>query len=313
MLSFKRKERTLGVARQKRKYDLPLNKGVGRHFLKLLIALMSILAIFALSASFALSEMTQRWESGLENKATIEVPAEDRFGNILTNDDIEKTSNELLSFLKGHPHIEKVEIMAQSEIKELVSPWLGDNITFENVPLPGIISVNFKPKSDVNFVTLEKRLKNYGEHIRLDTHASWLANLLKFTNALNFAAIFISTLIGVITIVTVAGAIQSRMSIYHEDLELLHLMGASDNYISNQLQRYSFITCLQGSVIGTIVGLLLLLAVKWGISHKQIDLLPNTDLSLIQLGILLALPLFIALLAMFTARQTVLRTLSKMH
>ena len=59
--------------------------------------------------------------------------------------------------------------------------------------------------------------------------------------------------------------------------------------------------------------LLLLLAVKWGISQKQIDLLPNTDLSLIQLGILLVLPLFIALLAMLTARQTVLRTLSKMH
>ena len=83
MISFKRKERTLGVARQKRKYDLPLNKGVGRHFLKVLIALMSILAIFALSASFALSEMTQRWESGLENKATVEVPAEDKFGNCL--------------------------------------------------------------------------------------------------------------------------------------------------------------------------------------------------------------------------------------
>ena len=312
MINFMNKERSLGVAKGKRKYDLPLNKGSGGLFLKILMGLMTILAIFALSASFALSEMTERWSSGLENKATIEIPAEDKQGNILDQKTINKTAENILSFLRTHPEVELAEIMQEQEIKDLVSPWLGNDITFENVPLPGIISVSFKKKSALDYERLERRLKSYGEHVRLDTHGAWLADLLNFTGALNFAAILISSLIGVTTIVAVAGAVQARMAIFDEELELLHLMGAGDRYIANQLQRYSFMTCLQGSAIGAFIGMVLLFLTGWALKQKNISLLPDFDLNALQIVILIALPFFIALLALITARQTVLRVLSKM-
>jgi cell division transport system permease protein len=66
-------ERVLGKA-QKRRYDLPLNKGSGTGFLVILIALMTFLGMLALASSFALSAMTARWSSGLENRLTIESP-----------------------------------------------------------------------------------------------------------------------------------------------------------------------------------------------------------------------------------------------
>ncbi len=312
MIRFKKKERSLGVAKEKRQYDLPLNKGAGGNFLKVLMGLMTILAIFALSASFALSEMTERWSSGLENKATVEIPAEDNNGNIIEQATLNQTGKDILSFLENHPHIDSAEIMATQDIKDLVSPWLGDDITFENVPLPGIISISFKDKVDINYSALENRLKSFGEHIRLDTHGTWLTDLLKFTGALNFAAILISTLIMITTIVAVAGAVQARMAAYHEELELLHLMGAGDRYIANQLQRYSFIACLQGSAIGAVIGLIFITIIGWALKQKEINLLPDFDLNSLQVTILILLPLFIGLLAMVTARQTVLRVLSKM-
>ena len=312
MLNFSKKERSLGIAKEKRKYDLPLNKGSGGRFLKTLMALMTILAIFAIAASFSLSEMTNRWSSGLENKATVEIPAEDKFGVLITQEQIEKTSQSILSLLQSNSKVETAEVMPADEIKALVAPWLGDDITFENVPLPGIITVSFKKDSGVNYEILESRLKNYGEHVRLDTHGTWLADLLKFTGALNFAAILISTLIGITTIVAVTGAIQSRMAVYHEELELLHLMGAADHYISRQLQRYSFITCFQGSLLGAAIGFIFLFLTGWFLTQKNINLIPDFELNILQIFILVALPLFIAFIGMVTARQTVLRVLAKM-
>ena len=85
-MRFKRIHRSLGIATSKRRYDLPLNKDGGGLFLKILIALMSFLAILALSGSFALSAMKDRWSSGLENKASIEIRAQDEAGGILTPD-----------------------------------------------------------------------------------------------------------------------------------------------------------------------------------------------------------------------------------
>lgn len=312
MINFSKKDRSLGVARQTRKYDLPLNKGNGNNFLKILMGLMTILAIFALSTSFALSEMTDRWSSGLENKATIEIPAENILGNIISKEDMDKSAEEVMAYLGNHPDVETAQIMPEDEIKELVSPWLGNDITFENVPLPGIISVSFKKDSSADIELMQKRLKNFGEHIRLDTHGTWLADLLKFTGALNFAAILVSTLIGITTIVAVAGAVQSRMAVFHEELELLHLMGAADEYIAKQLQRHSFITCLQGSAIGAIIGLILMFFTGLFLKEKDISLIPDFDLNALQIIILLILPLFVAFLGMLTARQTVLRVLSKM-
>lgn len=311
-MNFIKKERSLGIAKDKRKYDIPLNKGSGGTFLKILMGLMTILAIFAIAASFALSEMTTRWSSGLENKATIEIPAEDENGNILDQATINNTAKNIATYLQNHPKIETVTIMQEQEIKDLVSPWLGDDITFQNVPLPGIISVSFKKKTDIDIKHLENRLKDFGHHVRLDTHGTWLADLLKFTGALNFTAILISLLIGVTTIVAVSGAVQARMAIFNEELELLHLMGAGDRYIANQLQRYSFITCLQGSAIGAFIGLILLFFTGLVLKQKNISLLPDFDLSAFQLLILIMLPLFIAFLGLVTARQTVLRVLSKM-
>ncbi|MBI2234772.1 MAG: permease, partial [Micavibrio aeruginosavorus] len=69
------KERTIGRA-EKRRYDLPLNKGAGTAFLVTLIGLMTFLAMLALTSSFTLSAMTQRWTSGLENRITIEIPTQ---------------------------------------------------------------------------------------------------------------------------------------------------------------------------------------------------------------------------------------------
>lgn len=308
----------LGVAKGTRRYDLPLTKGSGNVFLRALIALMTFLAMMGLSANFALSEMTERWSSGLENKATIEIPAEGEDGKILNQEAVNALTQEAYNFLKSHPAVDTIEIMDDQKISDLVAPWLGEsfNDTLSGgdgaIPLPGIITVGFKKKIAFDVQSLQENLARISTQIKLDTHESWLRDVLRFTGALNFAALLITVIIGITTVVAVAGSVQSRMAIYHEELELLHLMGASDSYISRQLQRYIFIIALQGAVIGALAGGFVLGVIGLIAGELDIALLPNFTLSGLQLGLLLLLPLFIGFLGMVTARHTVLHVLSQM-
>ena len=302
----------LGVAKETRRYDLPLNKGSGNTFLKTLIALMTFLAILGLASTFALSEMKDRWSSGLENKASIEIPAEDTNGIILPQDDLDKLTNEVYTFLQKHPAVETIKIMEKQDIIDLVEPWLGSDLALDNIPLPGILTVGFKDDIIFDVTSLEEKLKQIAPQARLDTHKSWLSDVLRFTGALNFAALLITAIIGITTIVAVAGAVQSRMAIYNEELELLHLMGASDHYISKQLQRYMMYLTLQGSAIGAFIGGIILLTIGFLAGEMDVSLLPDFSLSTAQIIILIVLPIIISMLGMLTARQTVLRVLTKM-
>ena len=47
-------------------------------------------------------------------------------------------------------------------------------------------------------------------------------------------------LIVAVTGVVVAGAVRARMAIHQKELQLLHVMGASDGYIAHQFVRYVF-------------------------------------------------------------------------
>lgn len=312
MLRFKKLERSLGVAHGKRRYDLPLDKDKGNTFLKILMGLMTFLGIMALSGSFVLSEIKTRWSSGLENKATVEIAASDENGIILGPKSMDQITERAEKFLQTHPAIENVERMPKEDIIALVSPWLGEDLAFDEIPIPAILTISFKDNIQFDMDSITDKLAAISPNVKLDTHENWLTDVLRFTGALKFAAIMITLIIGITTIVSVAGAVQSRMAIYHEELELLHLMGAADDYISGQLQRYILILCLQGAAIGAVAGGFVLLILSWIAGHMDISLLPDFSLSGFQTLILFILPAIIAVIGMFTARQTVLRTLEQM-
>lgn len=312
MAIFTRQNRSLGISTGRQKYDLPLNKDKGNRFLSILMGLITFLMMLTLSASFVLSAMNDRWSKGLENKATIEISALDQNGAPLTQEDIDTQTTEAQDFLAAHPAIEESIVMDKSDIIQLVSPWLGDNVGLENVPLPGIISIKFK--DDIVFDTeeIKESLNNVAPQARLDNHESWLNDVLSFTGAIRLAAILMTLIITITTIVAVGGAIQSRMAVYRDELELLHLMGASDRYISRQLQRYAFLTVLKGAVIGMVIGWIVIFIIGLMAGKMEVSLIPEFSLSFLQIFALLFLPIIIALIGMGTARQTVLRFLRQM-
>lgn len=309
---FSKKERRIGSAQGKRRYDLPLNKSAGTEFLVLLIALMTFLAVMAMAASFALGSMTQRWSSGLENKATIEIPAEKNDGSIRSPADIYELKTATGKRLERLPYIKSFEIMEEKEIQDLIAPWLGKEIILHDIPLPGLISVDLQLSSPEIIASLEKDMAEIDKNIRIDTHESWLSDLLRLTGALQFAAAMVALIIGTTTIMAISGAVRTRMALHHEEVELLHLMGASDSYITRQLQRHAFLIGLKGSLIGLAAGAAVLAVVGLISGETTAALLPGFHFGVLHILGLLIIPGIACLIAATTARFTVLRVLSMM-
>jgi cell division transport system permease protein len=315
MAALQKRDRALGVSREKRRYDLPLNKGTGGRFLVLLIALMTFLGMLAMAASFALSAMSQYWVQGLENQATIEISAKDFSGDILSPAEMNELVETTRIYLQSQQAIQSITIMSKDDIKALVEPWMGEGLLLGDVPLPAMITIVLKSETEmpINAMqNLESGLKAVVPQARIDTHQEWLGDLLRFTGALQFAAIILTAVIGLTTITAIAGAIRSRMAEYNEEVELLHLMGARDHYISKQFQRYCLGLGFQGGLCGLVFGGLVLMAIGWAGGAMDVNIIPNFSLAWIHIALLCVLPLLLAFIAMITARQTVLSVLRQM-
>lgn len=314
MLRFfiRKQEKRLGIVRGKRSYDLPLDSGASTGFLKLLVLLMTVLSVFAFASSFVLSAMTERWSSGLQNKATIEFPTQDLDGNIIDRQAIEDNMAKAALFLRNQPAIESVSILSEADVQKLVSPWLGDSPQLNDFPLPGLLSLTFVDRETLNIEAVERELAAIQETARIDTHQSWLENVLQFTGALQFAAYILIFIVVGITIVAVAGAVSARIAVHAEQVELLHLIGASDGYIIKQFQKHTFLLSLIASVIGMLLGVVALFIIGWITGKIEVSLLPDFSMTVSQKLIVVAMPIFISVLATGTARFTVLHALKKM-
>jgi cell division transport system permease protein len=311
-MKFRRREKTLGIAPDKRRYDLPLNRSAGTGFLILLIGLMTFLAVMALATSFALSAMTARWSSGLEDKVTVEIPAADEKGQAFKPEDIKAEARRIAELLQQHPAVKDVHILSDQEISDLVRPWLGDNLKLTNIPVPGLIALRMKNADKDTYTVLAGRIAAIDSRARLDTHEEWLKDVLRFTGALQFAAALLTLVIGVTAVAAVAGGVRARLAVNRDEVEILHLMGAADSYISRQFQRHSMALALRGSVAGMVVGLAALLAIGWMSGRMEVNLIPGFTLQGWQIGALIMLPLTMGALAAVTARFTVNRALTKL-
>ena len=306
------RNRVLGVAKDKRRYDLPLSGSSNNNFLRLLIGLMCVLGMLALATSFALSAMNKRWSQGLDNRISVEIPAADSDGSVIDAGMVREMTDNAAKVLNESPDVKEAAIMEESQIRELLSPWLGHDMVMDSIPIPGLISVTFNEGSTPDLKKLEADLKDVAPRARIETHENWLADVLRFTGALQFAAILLGLIIGATTLVAVAGGVRSKLSENKEELELLHLMGASDSYIARQLQRHTLILSLQGGAIGVAAGGIILLIIGLVAGNMGINLVPDFKLGGLQKTALILMPVPMALLGMATARFTVLRVLRKM-
>lgn len=303
---------------KKRKYDLPLDKKAGTGFILWIIALMTFLCALALSGSFLLSDLAQKWENGLSGQGTVEIKAQlkekdgapviDEAGQLAIK-------GQVIELLKSEDAISSYQELRPQDIKDLINPWfevlLENDQLMKEFPLPLLIAIEVDTTKSFNKVLFQQKLKSISSDVYLDTHEEWLNHMVMLTYKIRLVAFILSLIIGSTAIVAVIGAVKSRLSMHFSDIELLHLMGASDDYVAKQFSKHSALMTLQGCAIGAFV-LIAVIASFIFLQHEGEDLIPMLRLDVMHWIALLLLPIIGGSIAYFTAGATTKKFLKRL-
>ena len=300
-----------------RRTDLHLERDTLGRFLPWLIAFMVYLSILALAGMLALDDIAGRWDKGMSGTLTVQIaPSAGSDGTSGTakkaNKGDARRLQAILALLKTTPGVARAETLGDDKVMALLEPWLGKGALGADLPLPKLIDVELEKNAALDMAALKLRLKVIAPRGVIDDHGVWLGHLVNLIQSVRALAFAVLVFIAFATTDTVIFATRTGLAIHHEAVEVLHLIGAQDSYIARQFASRALMLGLRGGVIG----LLLAAPTLWGIGtfarSLQSGFLPEFSLGMVHWVVLACLPIVVALIAMISARLTVMKTLARM-
>ena len=272
------------------------------------IAAMAYLASLALWGGLSLNNFTERFTAGLENVATVQLPSKSTRTN-------RANVTKIIRILKDEPGVSNARALTTSEQNALLEPWLGSGVNAGDLPIPPLIDVELDPEAPADLVALGAKISEAVPGTRIDNHRQWLSQLLKLANSLRFIALGIVVIVIVTTVVIVISATRAALTVHLDIIEIIHMIGARDQFMAREMQQLFLPLGLRGSLIGLAAAGLTLLVLSQFTSGLGGPMLPQqgagSDIvgTLIVLGIV---PVAVTALTIITARVTTLRLLARM-
>ena len=164
----------------------------------------------------------------------------------------------------------------------------------------------------LNIKQLTKRLNEKAPGSSVDDHRIWLERLVSLIRTVQILATMVLFFIGFATIGTVIFTTRTGLEIHREAIEVLHLIGAQDAYIARQFARRALSLGLKGGLLGLVLGVPTLMGIGSLMGRMDGLLVPSLHLQTYHWGMVGILPIGVAIIAMVTARMTVLRSLGRM-
>ena len=271
--------------------------------------LVTFIILMTLVGSFILSSWSNKWSMQVTNNITIEIPAPLTQTNSIpvVNKKLQEEQNlEILDVLGKHPGIDQISPLGTEETLALIKPWIDEDISIDIVPIPTIIDLRLNKERNLNLETLKSSLQKINPEAQINDNTEWLSETLYIINTINQAIFLIMGTIFILSILALTGFIKNKLSSHHTEIDLLHALGASDSYISQQFYKHSLSITLKCILMGTIIALTFLLITAKFPDIIFIPLLSSFNPSLTQWIILACLPFTLgyALTALVTKLTT---------
>lgn len=287
-----------------RRKDLPLDRDLTSRFLPWIVAPMVFLMGLSMLGAFSLDGAVARWQQGLGDRVTVWLPAPEDAAPTG-----EKRLERTLEIVRATPGVERATVMPFEDKAALLEPWLGPISGLKDLPVPEIVDVTLTDEDRVDYTALAARLAEETGAV-VERPGAWLDRLARAAQAVQLAAIVIAVLTAAATVATVAFSVKVGLAVHRETVEILHLMGATDGYIARQFQVQGGWLGLIGGVIGAGGAALVFSLVPLFTADMAASLLPRLAPGAAGWVAVAALPLATAILALATARLTVLRRLA---
>jgi cell division transport system permease protein len=294
----------------KKRRLMPASKGAAP--LDIVIAVMAFLAALALGASLIAQHAAASWSAGLSGKITVQILPADSGS---ARESLAAETEAAIAVLRGTPGIVQATALSPEEQQKLVQPWLGADSLVADLPLPQLIDADIAPGSVLDMPSLGARLKAAAPHAVLDDHRHWIDRLHDLARTLVWSAYGVLFLIAVATAATVAFATRAGLDAHNDMVSLLHQMGAQAGFIAGAFEGHYFRTTLAAAGAGAAFAAVLFAAAGGlqSVGYEAVPFLPPLVLEPIELLWLVAVPAAAAIIAVLTARLSVLAALRQIH
>lgn len=280
-------------------------------FLPWITAFMVFLACITLYAFLSLNTFLKNWDNEISNSAVIQIIPD--LSKEKITEDLNNKTEKAKTILEKNKNISNIKLLNTQEMEKLLSPWIGENINYDEINIPKIIEITFNTKIEKEFIIkqIETELKEINGDFEIETYKSWTKNMYRMINAFKILSTVIILFITIAIIATVIYATKTNLKIHKPYIEILHLIGAKDSFIANKFALHT----LGLSIFGSILGLIIAIPTTAGISKlaNSVSIIQNNNsINLKDYMIISLIPVITSLISVITAKITVYKTLNKM-
>lgn len=221
--------------------------GVIGGLITLVALVMSFMAAVAFEAGVAADRVAGQWAGELAQSATVRISADP--------EEIDGIAKAAMSALQIAPGVASARLLSESELQELLAPWLGQQADVAALPVPALIDVTIEGKGpDVEDV--QRQLDLVAPGAVYDDHGEWRAPLIEAARGLRrltmlgvaLSLVVLAAMVGVAAVASLwsgAGVVRT-----------LRLIGAEDRFISSAFERQFALRAAIGGVFGSALGLI---------------------------------------------------------
>ena len=289
--------------------EIPLNKDKSNLFLEVSTAISVFLFSIVVAAYFMMTSMVLSWNKSIIDGLTVQIMPS---SETLTADEELLRLNKVISFFDEKEGVEKVRVISNEQIKHIMSPWLGENANIETLPIPKLLDVKLKNGKTFDYQKASTELKEVAPYASIDNHGIWLQKLMKSASALKVLSLFVLVVVLLALSFSLFYAVQTSLKVHQNIIEILHIMGATDNYVAKQYAKRGLWTGFVASIIGTALGFGVLIMISHLSSGLETGLIGSAKLSAWHWGMIALLPPMTAILSMILSFLSVKQTLGKM-
>jgi cell division transport system permease protein len=209
-----------------------------------------------------------------------------------------------------------VRLVPQAEIDVLIEPWLGSGVAEDAggaIPIPALIDVRLRGAVTPERVDgVQRALRDVAPSARVDAQSSWLKPVFDAIESLQWLAAALVVLLATALAAAALLAARTALGTNRDTIEIVHLLGGSDAQIARVFQRSIGIDAAGGGVVGLALAAVVILFLGRRFAGLGAGMVDSGALGVVDWSLLVLIPVLAVVLAMVTARFTVLHNLRKM-
>ena len=274
------------------------------------IAIMVALTVLAAATGLSLRNTARAAKAELSGGVTVQIVEPEAGARA-------RQAEASITLLRTFPGVASVRQVPKEEVDGLIEPWLGGgdvaDVDGEAIPVPALIDARLNGAvTEARLVQLRAALRSVAPAARVDAQSSWLRPVFDAIQSLQWLALAMVALLAFAMASAVLLAARSALGANRDTIEIVHLLGGTDSQIAAIFQRWIGVDAAGGGVLGFAMGLVAVLFLGRRFASLGAGLVDSGALGWGDWLLLALIPVLAAVLAMLTARLSVMRALRRL-